>query len=208
MCGQYPKSAGSCVPGQKIKDIGLLLNGNYNPVTGDSTGPIGGFSVQAPVSPDGKFAIQGNTLTGTITIIDTATDTLVKMIPCDPGCHGVNFGAKKGGGYYAYVTGKFANRLIVLDYDPNNDGNAEDAVVVGAVVLADDNVPKDDQIVGNQGFGAQGIMAVPNVYNGWVQELPVGYKAQLTKKQRNPIGPIESRNPRHGHDRDGDHNDD
>ncbi len=195
MCGQYPKPAGSCVPGQKIKDIGLLLNGNYNPVTGDVTGPIGGFSVQTPVSPDGKFVIQGNTLTGTITIIDTATDTLVKMIPCDPGCHGVNFGAKKDGGYYAYVTSKFANRLIVLDYDPNNDGKVDDAVIAGTVVLAKDHVAKDDEIVGNRGFGAQGIMAVPNVYNGWVQELPVGYKAQLTKQQRNPIGRSEEKKP-------------
>lgn len=195
MCGQQPKPAGSCVPGQKLKDIGLLLNGNYNPVSGDITGPIGGFSVQTPVSPDGKFVIQGNTLTGTITIIDTATDTLVKMVPCDPGCHGVNFGAKKGGGYYAYVTSKFANRLIVLDYDPNNDGDVNDALIAGTVVLAIDNVPKDDQIVGNKGFGAQGVQPVPNVYNGWVQELPVGYKAQLTRKQRNPIGPLPGRNP-------------
>lgn len=192
MCGQYPKT--NCVPGQKIKDIYLLLDpGNpnhpYNPVTGEITGPVGGFSVQTPVSPDGKFVIQGNTLTGTITIIDTATDTLVKMIPCDPGCHGVNFGAKKGGGYYAYVTSKFANRLIVLDYDPNNDGDVSDAEIAGTVVLANDNVPKDDQIVGNRGMGAQGVQPVPNVYNGWVQELPTGYKAQLTPAQRNPIGP-------------------
>ena len=35
----------------------------------------------------------------------------------------MNFGAKEGGGYYAYVTSKFSNRLIVLDYDKNNDGN-------------------------------------------------------------------------------------
>jgi DNA-binding beta-propeller fold protein YncE len=61
------------------------------------------------MSPDGKFVITGNTLTGTITIIDTKTDTLVKSLICDPGCHGVNFGAKEGGRYYAYVTSKFAN---------------------------------------------------------------------------------------------------
>lgn len=208
MCGPYPKPAGSCVPGQKISDVSLLLNGNYDPVGGAITGPIGGFSVQTPVSPDGKFVIQGNTLTGTITIIDTATDTLVKMIACDPGCHGVNFGAKKGGGYYAYVTSKFANRLIVVDYDPNNDGDVSDAVVAGAIVLAKDDVAKDDQIVGNKGFGAQGVMAVPNVYNGWVQELPTGYKAQLTRAQRNPIGPIGGRNPHKDKGNDDDHDDD
>lgn len=196
MCGQYPKT--NCVPGQKIKDIDLLFNGNYDPVEGAITGPIGGFSVQTPVSPDGKFVIQGNTLTGTITIIDTATDTLVKMMPCDPGCHGVNFGAKKGGGYYAYVTSKFANRLIVLDYDPNNDGDVSDAEIAGTVVLAKDDVARDDQITGNRGFGAQGVQPVPNVYNGWVQELPIGYKAQLTRQQRNPIASLPGKKP-HGH---------
>ena len=196
VCGQYPKPAGSCVPGQVIKTINLLIGtgGNYNPETGSvspgvNNGAYGGFSVQTPVSPDGKFVIQGNTLTGTITIIDTATDTLVKSLACDPGCHGVNFGAKKGGGYYAYVTSKFANRLIVLDYDPNNNGDVSDAVIAGTVVLANDNPAyKDDTIIGNRGMGAQGVQPVPNVYNGWVQKLPNAYKAQLTKEQRNPIG--------------------
>ena len=203
MCGPNPNG---CVPGQKIGEISLLQG--YDPVTGSNNagfvgldgntitrGLLGGFSVQTPVSPDGKFAIQGNTLSGTITIIDTKTDTLVRSLACDPGCHGVNFGAKKGGGYYAYVTSKFANRLIVLDYDPNNDGNANDAVIAGAIVLANDHVAKDDKILGNKGFGGQGIMAVPNIYNGWVQELPIGYKAQLTRAQRNPIGPIGGHNP-------------
>jgi len=191
-------------PGERIKNIDLIQG--YDPVKGCPAvngpelikcvdGLIGGFPVQIPVSPDGKFAITGNTLGGTISIVDTATDTLVRLIPCDPGCHGVQFGAKKGGGYYAYITPKFANRLIVLDYDPNNDGKVDDAVIAGAVVLAKDNVPKDDNIVGNKGFGAQGVTPVPNVYNGWVQELPIGYKAQLTRAQRNPIGPLPGHNP-------------
>ncbi len=191
MCGPLGKG---CEPGKKIKDIELLL-GSYDVMTGPTGAPIGALPIQTPVSPDGKFVIIGNTLTGTIAIIDTATDMLVKSLACDPGCHGVNFGAKKGGGYYAYVTSKFANRLIVLDYDPNNDGNVDDAEIVGAVVLADDNVAKDDKITGNRGQGGQGVLAIPNVYNGWVQELPVGYKAQLTREQRNPIGPLPGRNP-------------
>lgn len=202
MCGPAgtPATCNGKQPGEKIKDIALLLNGNYSPTTGEITGPIGGLPIQTPVSPDGKFVITGNTLTGTITIIDAKTDTLVKMIPCDPGCHGVNFGAKKRGGYYAYVTSKFANRLIVLDYDPNNDGNADDAEIAGAVVLANDNVPKDDKITGNKGQGGQGVLPVPNVYNGWVQELPIGYRAQLTRQQRNPIGPVGGGNPHHDKD--------
>ena len=186
-------------PPKKIKDINLLQN--YDIINGPIGGPIGGLPIQTPVSPDGKFVITGNTLTGTITIIDTKTDTLVKSLTCDPGCHGVNFGAKKGGGYYAYVTSKFANRLIVLDYDPNNDGNVEDAVIAGWVVLADDHVKKDDTITGNNGMGGQGVLPVPNVYNGWVQKLPGEFKAQLTKEQRNPIGRLH-------HDDDDEHHDD
>ncbi|MDH5641459.1 MAG: hypothetical protein OEY28_09215, partial [Nitrospira sp.] len=170
MCGPYPKPAGSCIPGALIKNLnllddnadnsGYLTNGRYlDPTTPAASlpGPAGGFSVQTPVSPDGKFVVIGNTLSGTITIIDTATDTLVRSIACDPGCHGVNFGAKKRGGYFAYVTSKFANRLIVLDYDPNNDGNVDDAAIAGAVVLAKDGVPRDAQIIGNKGFGGQGV---------------------------------------------------
>ena len=192
------KGAGPYAPGEKIKDISLLQG--YKP--GDGCGQnnsngcvdglIGGFPVQVPVSPDGKFVITGNTLGGTISIVDTKTDTLVRLIPCDPGCHGVNFGAKEGGGYYAYITPKFANRLLVLDYDPDLDGKAEKAKIVGAIVMANDNVPTDDKITGNKGQGSQGIMAVPNVYNGWVQKLPKSFCDQLTKEQRNPIGaPVE-----------------
>ena len=184
------KGAGPYAPGEKIKDINLLQG--YDPKTGCTAdcvdNLIGGFPVQIPISPDGKFAITGNTLGGTISIVDTTTDTLVRLIPCDPGCHGVNFGAKEGGGYYAYITPKFANRLLVLDYDPNGDGNADDAEVVGAIVLANDTVPNDDKIVGNQGQGSQGIMPVPNVYNGWVQKLPKSFCDQLSPEQRNPIG--------------------
>lgn len=179
--------------GDKVKDINLLQN--YDPITGTvgGNGAIGGLPIQTPVSPDGKFVITGNTLTGTITIINTANDTLVKSVACDPGCHGVNFGAKKGGGYYAYVTSKFSNRLIVLDYDKNNDGDPADAEVAGWVVLVDDaTTPKDDPISGNKGMGGQGLLAVPNVYNGWVQKLPSGEGAnsfcgQLTAAQRSPF---------------------
>ncbi len=178
-------------PGEKIKDISLLQG--YDLVDGCKGGKcidglIGGFPVQTPVSPDGKFMVTGNTLGGTITIVSTKTDTIVKILSCDPGCHGVNFGAKKGGGYYAYVTPKFSNRLIVLDYDPNNDGDASDAKIAGWVILANDNAPNDDAINGNRGMGAQGVLPVPVIYNGWVQELPPIWKIQLTKGQRNPIG--------------------
>ena len=68
----------------------LLLNGNYDPASGNITGPIGWLPIHTPVSPDEKLVITGNTLTATITIIRTSDNTLVAMVPRDPGCHGVN----------------------------------------------------------------------------------------------------------------------
>jgi hypothetical protein len=190
------------LPPRKVGgNISLLLG--YNPITGSTAGTtndpsctavpgvpclIGGLPVQTPVSPDGKFVITGNTLGGTITILDTVTNQVVKVLPCDPGCHGVQFGAKLGGGYYAYVTSKFANRLIVLDYDPDGNGNASDAAIAGWVILANNNTLNDDAITGNFGQGGQGVMPIPNVYNGWVQKLPTSFCTLLSPQQRNPIG--------------------
>jgi hypothetical protein len=122
---------------------------------------------------DGKWVFTANTLTGTITIIDTTTDTLVKSLPCDAGCHGVNFGAKKGGAYYAYISSKFSNEMLVADPDPDGDGSAADAAIVGRVLLtASTKTKTDDTVSGNPGMGGQGVLPVPNVYNGWVQKLP------------------------------------
>jgi DNA-binding beta-propeller fold protein YncE/plastocyanin len=171
-----------------IKNIDLLAN--YDPISGDVSGGFGGFPIQTPVSPNGKWVFTANTLTATITIIDTATDTLVKSLPCDAGCHGVNFGAKAGGGYYAYVSSKFSNELLVVDPDPNGDGSAADAAIVGRVLLtADKGTKSDDVVTGDAGMGGQGVLPVPLVYNGWVQNVPntAEFKG-LTCEQRHPLG--------------------
>ncbi len=168
-----------------LKHINLIAN--YHPVTGAITGPVGALPIQTPVSPNGKNMVTANTLTGTITILDTATDEIVAMLPCDPGCHGVQYGAKLGGGYYAYVTSKFSNRMLVVDPDPNNDGNPADAAIVGSIGLfATNRTLKDATISGNAGMGGQGILPVPVVYNGWVQKLPSNWSNLLTPAQRNP----------------------
>ena len=169
-----------------VKTINLLAN--YNAITGNITGPVGALPIQTPVSPNGKSMVTANTLTGTITIVDPVTDTVVAMLLCEPGCHGVQYGAKQGGGYYAYVSSKFSNVLLVVDPDPNNDGNPADAAIVGRIVLtATSTTATDDTIVGNRGMGGQGILAVPVVYNGWVQNLPDSWKNQLTPAQQHPL---------------------
>ena len=185
------------------KTINLLLGGttlaNYDPITvypypnpsgagGFSTS--GGLPIQTPVSPDGKYVVTANTLTGTITIIDTDTDELVKVLPCSAGCHGVNFGAKKGGGYYAYISSKFSNDLIIVDPDPNKNGDPRDAKIVGRVVLVAGSgmtVNDTEGVIAYAGMGGQGVLPIPLVYNGWVQKLPNSWKNQLTKAQRNPF---------------------
>lgn len=179
--------------GHLIKTINLIAD--YDPISGafadnDGNGVIavGVLPIQTPVSPDGKAVVIAAT-GGQIVIVDTATDSIVKMRGCDPGCHGVNFGAKEGGGYYAYVSSKFSNRLTVVDIDPNNDGNLTDADIVGYVSLVDTiDTAKDDTVSGLRGFGGNGVLAIPNVYNGWVQNLPEDWKSRLTAAQRNPIG--------------------
>jgi YVTN family beta-propeller protein len=172
--------------GQVLRTINLLEN--YNPISGQITGPVGALPIQTPVSPNGKYMVTANTLTGTILVIDTDTDTIVKMLGCDPGCHGVQFGAKQGGGYYAYVSSKFSNRLLIVDPDPNGDGDASDAIIAGSVSLVGTSgTATDDRVVGNAGMGGQGILPIPVVYNGWVQKLPTVWKNQLTPAQINPF---------------------
>jgi DNA-binding beta-propeller fold protein YncE len=172
--------------GVVLGTINLLAN--YDPISGAITGPVGGLPIQTPVSPNGKYMVTANTLTSTITITDTATDTLVKMLPGDAGCHGVQFGAKRGGGYYAYVSNKFSNSFIIVDPDPNNDGSAEDATIAGRILVsATSSTARDDRVVGNVGMGGQGVLAIPVIYNGWVQKLPQFWKDQLTPDQLNPI---------------------
>jgi len=183
------------------KTINLLSN--YDPISGAVSktcppvglGCVGALPIQTPVSPNGKYAVTANTLTATITVIDTSTDTIVATLPCDPGCHGVQFGAKKGGGYYAYVSSKSSNEMIVVDPDPNGAGvapdNGSNAIVAGRVLLTTANAgvgfQSDGTVSGNAGMGGQGVLPIPVVYNGWVQNLPTNWKAKLTADQLKPF---------------------
>ena len=179
--------------GTLLKTINLIAD--YDPISptgpdtvkdrdGDGLATVGVLPIQTPVDPTGRVVVTANT-GGSITIIDTQLDKVVKMLPCDPGCHGVNFGAKQGGGYYAYVTSKFSNQLIVVDVDLNNPTNSS---IAGRISLvAGKSVPTDDKVSGLAGMGGQGIYAIPNIYNGWVQHLPDSWKSGLTAAQLNPV---------------------
>jgi YVTN family beta-propeller protein len=162
---------------------------NYDPETGPEAGkPWGGLTIQLPVSPDGKALLAMNTLSASVSVIDPTTNKVIKSLPCNAGCHGANFGAKQGGGYYAYVSNKFSNAMQIIDVDPNNDGDLSDAAIAGQLVLGPTPVTKmDDELVAYPGQGGQGVLALPLVYNGWSQEIPEAWRKGLTCEQINPI---------------------
>jgi len=189
--------------GSNIKTITLLddynatslalVEGGWISAIDLTSGPlvVGALPIQTPVSPDGKWMVTANTLSGTLTITDVEADEVVTTLFCDPGCHGVNFGAKQGGGYYAYVSSKFSNALIVVDPNPDGDNNTVDATIVGKVLLVDPYPSvSDDPVSENPGMGGQGVLAIPNPYNGWIQAIPQEVLDEngwvLTAEQRNP----------------------
>ena len=209
----------ACVDGETLVDTkpivlvaglpNLFTAGELSPT---QDGPAGLLPIQTPVDPTGRYVVTA-TLLPSIVIIDTEVDEMVLSLTCDAGCHGVNFGANVDGGYNAYVSSKFSNALIVFDpedviaadgsLDPlDKDGilSAEESVgVVGRVILAEenaiDNPNFDGTPTGSHGMGGQGVLAIPNPYNGWIQETVAsdnlsdemqGWIDQLSDLQKNP----------------------
>jgi hypothetical protein len=108
-------------------------------------------------------------------VIDTTTDTVAETLACEPGCHGANFGAKQGGGYYAYVTSQYTNALQVVDVTPPAGGLPK---LAGKVFL------------GADGVGGQGVLPIPIAYEGWVERAVAAhapFTGSLTGCQRRPI---------------------
>jgi YVTN family beta-propeller protein len=163
--------------------------------------------IQTPVSPDEKWAATAVfSLTNVnrpptnsadhVAIIDTTTDTVVAFVPTPAGTHGVNWGAKRGGGYYAYVTNQHANVLTIIDPDPNGDGNGADAAAVGTILLANGS----NGAGATDGTGGQGVKPLPMTHDGWIQPTVAlsgtgrlsaeveGWLSLLTAEQKDPSG--------------------
>ncbi len=161
--------------------------------------------IQTPVSPNEHWvatAVLSLTTVPTsvsgsadhVAIIDTSLNQVVAYVPTPAGTHGVNWGAKLGGGYYAYVTNQHANVLTVIDPDPNGDEDGSDAAVVGTILLANGS-----QGAGiSDGVGGQGVKPLPLTHDGWVQRTVdmvgsgllspevEGWVDLLTEDQKNP----------------------
>jgi DNA-binding beta-propeller fold protein YncE len=188
-CFSNEKEACIADDGSTVANKSIDLWGDYDPLTGSGGAPFGGLGIQIAVAPDNSGVINANTLTSNLTILDPKTDKVVAWLPCHAGCHGVNFGAKKGGGYYAYVTSKFANVVEVIDIDPNGDGSPADAAIVGQLLTnATSATATDDTVTDYAGMGGQGVLPIPLAYEGWVEHAPKNAtNNQLTCKQRNPL---------------------
>jgi hypothetical protein len=161
--------------------------------------------IQTPVSPDEKWVATavlslttvGREPTGSadhVALIDTGNNEVVAFIATPAGTHGVNWGAKQGGGYYAYVTNQHANVLTIIDPDPNGDGDGADGAVVGTILLANGS----DGAGATDGTGGQGVKPLPMTHDGWIQKTVEmmgtgglsaeveGWIAQLTDAQKDP----------------------
>ena len=75
--------------------------------------------------------------------------------------------------------------MIIVDVNLDNPANSSIAGRISLVAGA--GVPNDDTVSSLAGMGGQGIYAIPNIYNGWVQNLPDSWKAGLTAAQLNPV---------------------
>ena len=161
--------------------------------------------IQTPVSPDERWVATAvlslttvpTTVTGSadhVAIIDTAINQVVAYVATPAGTHGINWGAKRGGGYYAYTTNQHANVLSVIDPDPDGDDDASDAAVVGTILLANGSGGAGV----SDGTGGQGIKPLPMTHDGWIQETVdsvatgaassevAGWIALLTERQKDP----------------------
>ncbi len=129
-----------------IYDIGSAVGGSENPqfVKILKTGAV---PIQSPVSPDGRYVVTDNA-GGSITITELdynnpKNSRVVNTIEGYPGGHGIGYGYKKGGGYYAYGSSKFAPVLQVVDMTTSPPSLA------GEIDL-------------ENGWGGMGVLALPN----------------------------------------------
>lgn len=165
--------------------------------------------IQTPVSPNERWAATAVLSLTTVdrpptasadhvAIIDTTTDQVVALVPTPAGTHGVNWGAKLGGGYYAYVTNQHANVLTIIDPDPNGDDNGADAAVVGTILLA--NRSRGAGVT--DGTGGQGVKPLPMTHDGWIQPtVALSGTGQLSREVEGWIRRLtpEQKDPGHNH---------
>jgi DNA-binding beta-propeller fold protein YncE len=71
--------------------------------------------VQMPFSPNNTRALVTMAKASHVALIDATTDTVLDEVECGSGCHGANWGPKKGGGFYAWVSMTYQDKLTIID---------------------------------------------------------------------------------------------
>jgi len=71
--------------------------------------------VQMPFSPNNTRALATMAKASHVALIDATTDTVLDEVECGSGCHGANWGPKKGGGFYAWVSMTYQDKLTIID---------------------------------------------------------------------------------------------
>jgi len=147
-----------------IYDIGSSVGGPTSPAFVKML-EVGSIPIQSPVTPDGRYVVTANAggigVKASITVTELdynnpQNSRVVTTLPGYPGSHGVEYGFKKGGGLYAYVTSKFAPVLQVVDLTTSTP------TLAGEVDL------------GN-GWGGMGVMPHPTAaYHATLDEHPHG----------------------------------
>ncbi|OGE75443.1 MAG: hypothetical protein A3C85_03015 [Candidatus Doudnabacteria bacterium RIFCSPHIGHO2_02_FULL_48_21] len=79
---------------------------------------IGSGPVQTVPSPDGRFVLVPLSGSGEVAVVSTKNWTIVKKIAnVGAGAHGVAYGKRQDGKWYAYVSNKFAAWITVIDME-------------------------------------------------------------------------------------------
>lgn len=79
---------------------------------------LGPGPIQTVISPDGKFVLVPMSGSGEVAVVSTKNWELLKKIPkVGAGAHGVAYGRRQDGKWYAYISNKFATWVTVIDME-------------------------------------------------------------------------------------------
>ena len=105
---------------------------------------VGAMPIWAMPGPNNEYVFVPNTGSADISVISLDTLEVVTTLPGAAGAHGITFGEREDGGYYGYVSNKYARVVTVIDVD-----NLE---TLGHIPLRDSS------------WGGNGILTLPNYY--------------------------------------------
>ena len=111
---------------------------------------VGDMPVWAMPGPNSEYVFVPNTGTGDVSVISLESLEVALTLPAASGAHGIAFGPKEDGGYYGYVSNKYARVVSVIDVD--------ELETLGHIRLHD------------AAWGGNGILTIPNNYAEYITQ--------------------------------------